>query len=59
MMTILHLVRVHHVAALVVANLIMMNLQTAREMLSQMDKVWMMLVKWAWNNMNTPHNQDH
>ena len=33
-----------------VGNLIMMNLQMARERVSQMETVWIMMLKLVWNN---------
>ena len=58
MRTTLHLVRVHQATAMV-ANLIMMNLQTASDKVSQIDTVCMMLVNWTWTHMKTPHDHDH
>ena len=54
----MHLAMVHQVTALV-ANLIMMSLQIANNKVSQMEKVWMMVVKMTWKNMNIAHDQDH
>ena len=33
-----------------VGNLIIMNLQMARERVSQMETVWIMMLKLVWNN---------
>ena len=37
----------------VVGNLIMMNLQMARQSVSQMETVWIMMLKLIWNRRNT------
>ena len=47
MMSVLHLARVQNVTA-EVGNLIMMNLQMARDKVSQMETVWIMMLKFVW-----------
>ena len=52
----MHLTMVHQVPALV-ANLIMMSLQIANNKVSQIEKVWMIVVKMTWKNMNIAYTQ--
>ena len=40
-------------------NLIMMNLQMARERVSQVETVWIMMVKLMWNSRNVPQDQEY
>ena len=35
------------------------DIQTANNKVSQMEKVWMIVVKMTWKNMNIAHDQDH
>ena len=48
----LHLSRVQILIA-VVGNLIMMNLQIARHRVSQMETVWIIMLKLMWNRRKT------
>ena len=50
--------RVHIVIARV-ENLIMINLQKARERVSQMDTVWIMMVKLVWNRRKIPQAREN
>ena len=56
--TALHLDRVHIVIARV-ENLIMINLQKASERVSQMDTVWIMMVKLVWNRRKIPQAREN
>ena len=40
-------------------NLIMMNLQMAREKVSQVATVWIITVKLVWNTMKIPHPREY
>ena len=51
MMSVLHLARVQNVTAKA-GNLIMMNLQMARDKVSQMETVWIMMLKLVWKRRN-------
>ena len=42
-----------------VENLIMMNLQMARERVSQMDTVWIMMLKLVWNKRKYPQAREN
>ena len=42
-----------------VENLIMMNLQVARERVSQMATVWIMLLKLLWNKRKYPQAKEN
>ena len=42
-----------------VGNLIMMNLQMARERVSQMETVWIMMLKLVWNKRNVAHGHEN
>ena len=46
-----HLGMVQRLTAMV-GNLIMMNLQIARERVSQMETVWIIMLKLVWNKRN-------
>ena len=56
--TALHLGRVHIVTARE-ENLIMINLQKARERVSQMETVWIMMVKFVWNKRKMPQAREN
>ena len=40
-------------------NLIMMNLQMARERVSQMETVWIMMLKLVWNKRKYPQAKEN
>ena len=40
-------------------NLIMMNLQMAREIVNQMETVWIMRVKLVWNSRKIPQAREY
>ena len=42
-----------------VGNLIMMNLQMARERVSQMETVWIMMLKLVWNKRKVAHAKEN
>ena len=42
-----------------VGNLIIMNLQMARERVSQMDTVWIMMLKLVWNKRKYPQAREN
>ena len=56
--TALHLVMVQRLTAKM-GNLIMMNLQIARERVSQMDTVWIMMLKLVWNKRKYPQAREN
>ena len=42
-----------------VGNLIMMNLQMARESVSQIETVWIMMLKFVWNKRKVAHAKEN
>ena len=58
MRSILHLGRVQSVTAME-QNLIMMNLQMARERVNQMETVWIMRVKLVWKSRKIPQAREY